>query len=211
MNEDVESEKPKIKPTIAVKMLRDHIDSANALANFGTDPGLFSYNFFDGDLVSNINAERPAKLLILSHKLKEATDFTRTVGHFDFAKFEQDGTEVDEPQFPFQLRYEPTGDINFPADTYDITLFEQFSKIEAESVLYKVFAMDKPNGTEKHIANVVLEGQLVTSKWADEKMFFRHGRMDDDLRYHPEWAAPGNMNTFLVPSDVGVAKIRPPS
>ena len=28
---------------------------------------------------------------------------------------------------------------------------------------------------------------MVTSNWGDEHMFFRHQRMDDDLKYKPEW------------------------
>ena len=28
---------------------------------------------------------------------------------------------------------------------------------------------------------------LVTSNWGDEHMFFRHQRMDDDLKIRPEW------------------------
>ena len=28
---------------------------------------------------------------------------------------------------------------------------------------------------------------MTTSNWGDEKMFIRHERMEDDLKYHPEW------------------------
>ena len=42
-------------------------------------------------------------------KLKESTDWTRALGHLDFASYEQDGTEVDEPKFPFELIYKPAG------------------------------------------------------------------------------------------------------
>jgi len=61
--------------------------------------------------------------------------------------------------------------------------------IEPNQVLYKVFALDEPEGTEMHIANIKLKSQLVTSLWGDEHMFFRHTRLDDDIRlYKPEWA-----------------------
>lgn len=33
----------------------------------------------------------------------------------------------------------------------------------------------------------MLRSQLVTSRWADRNMYFRHQRFDDDLRYKPEW------------------------
>jgi len=35
VNEDVDSEEEKMTPTIAVKFLRDHIDSANTFGNLG--------------------------------------------------------------------------------------------------------------------------------------------------------------------------------
>lgn len=28
---------------------------------------------------------------------------------------------------------------------------------------------------------------MVTSYWGDEHMYFRHQRMDDDLKIRPEW------------------------
>ena len=75
-------------------------------------------------------------------------------------------------------------------------------------MLYEVIALEYPGAPEYHIANIVLDEQMVTSKWADEKMFFRHSRMDDDLRFHPEWAS--ELTPFLHDSDLGVGKIRPP-
>lgn len=87
--EDVESEEEKMKPTIAVKILRDHIDSANALANLGNS-GQHHYNFFEGSLHSILPDERktePINLLV-DEKLKEATDWLGALGHLDFAKYE---------------------------------------------------------------------------------------------------------------------------
>jgi len=33
----------------------------------------------------------------------------------------------------------------------------------------------------------MLASPLTTSNWGDEHMFFRHQRMDDDLKIKPEW------------------------
>ena len=35
--------------------------------------------------------------------------------------------------------------------------------------------------------HVQLDGQLISSKWSDENLFFRHPKMDPDLEDHPEW------------------------
>jgi len=45
-----------------------------------------------------------------------------------------------------------------------------------------------PDSPTEHIANIWLETELVTSYWGDQKMYFRRQRMDDDIRYHPEWS-----------------------
>jgi len=39
---------------------------------------------------------------------------------------------------------------------------------------------------------------MVTSYWGDEHMFFRHQRMDDDLKLRPEWV-PYTPNLMYVP------------
>ena len=145
-----------MNPSIAVKFLRDGIDSANAFATLSFI-GQFNYNFFDSSLCSVLEGVRSELNELVFRKFKEATAFQGGVGHSEFAMYKQDGTKVYEPVFPFRLRYEPTGDIQFPADTYDETIFEQLKTIEPNQVLYKVHALDEPDGTEQHIANVVLE------------------------------------------------------
>jgi len=42
-------------------------------------------------------------------------------------------------------------------------------------------------GKEQLIGTLVLDGGLTTSKWADESLFFRHQKMNDDVKLHPEW------------------------
>ena len=62
--------------------------------------------------------------------------------------------------------------------------------IAAGSTLFNIYAWDQPEelgGTESLIASMVTASTMVTSKWGDEHMFFRHQRMDDDLKIRPEW------------------------
>jgi len=57
-----------------------------------------------------------------------------------------------------------------------------------------VHALDKPEelgGTWLEIGELKLKSQLVTSFWADRKMYFRHHRIDDDFVIKPEWAPYG--------------------
>lgn len=60
----------------------------------------------------------------------------------------------------------------------------------ANAKLFKLWAMDKPKelgGTETYIGDLILDGTITASKWADENLYFRHTKMDDDLEIHPEW------------------------
>jgi hypothetical protein len=50
--------------------------------------------------------------------------------------------------------------------------------------------MDEPaelGGTERMIAKLVAASEFTTSNWGDEHMYFRHQRMDDDLKIRPDW------------------------
>ena len=71
-----------------------------------------------------------------------------------------------------------------------MVFISQLETVPANSRLYDVYAMDKPEelgGTEKVIGTLVLDGQLTKSKWGDENLFFRHQLMSDDVKLHEEW------------------------
>ena len=85
--------------------------------------------------------------------------------------------------FPWSLRFEPL--LAFNGDKTPFT--EYLASIPVGSTLFNVYATDKPNGSEKKIATIETTSETTTSNWADEHLFFRHQRMDDDLKYRPEW------------------------
>jgi len=58
--------------------------------------------------------------------------------------------------------------------------------------LFNVYAFESPveklidpDGTL--IGSIVTTSEVVTSLWGDQQLYFRHMRMDDDLRVKPEW------------------------
>jgi len=118
----------KMNPTIAVKFLRDGVDSANTVANQNFI-GQTGFNFFESPLSTVLEGDKTEANFAVFTKFKPSTDFQGGVGHSDFAMYEQDGTRVEEPVFPFRLRFEPTGDIRFPADSYEQTIFEQLKTV----------------------------------------------------------------------------------
>lgn len=58
--------------------------------------------------------------------------------------------------------------------------------------MFKVFAYSCPKhklsgARGKLIGRVVLTSRIVTSLWGDQQLFFKHQRIDDDLKVFPEW------------------------
>ena len=67
---------------------------------------------------------------------------------------------------------------------------DQLTQIPKNVNLYDIYAYDKPRqlgGKESLIGTLKLEGQLIKSSWGDQRLFFRHQKMSDDLEIHPEW------------------------
>ena len=179
-----------MSPGFGLKLLRDGIDSGNILTQYSLD-GQNSLNFFENSLSNNIEPSvAPAILEGLSHFATE-TDFPWSMGLSDFASYTQDGVQEEQPVFPWKLRFEPaTQYVNPIEDPSTFDLQETLKQLPAGQTLYRVFALDKPTqlgGTESLIGEIKMDTQLVTSQWADEHMFFKHQRKDDDMRQHPEW------------------------
>lgn len=183
-----DTKKNYLYPGMGVKFLRDGADSANFVAMYGVD-GQNSMNFFEHDWSNHIPDPKDKSLIPLELRFKTATDWIQTVGLSDMASIDQAGN-TETPNFPWKLRFEPTGEFEFPSDTYDVPFEQYLQTIPAGSVLFNVYAMDKPEelgGAEAKIAEFKTASTMVTSYWGDEHMYFRHQLMDDDLKIHPEW------------------------
>ena len=60
------------------------------------------------------------------------------------------------------------------------------------TVMFKVFAYANPKQKLEGkrgelIGRIVVTSKITTSLWGDQTLFFKHQRMDDDLKFHPEW------------------------
>ena len=105
---------------------------------------------------------------------------------------DQNGKRTNSVEFPWKLRFAPTGEYEFPSTVAEgyTNFLDDLMTITQGSVLYKVYAMDQPEemgGTEKLIGQIKLASELTTSNFGDEHLYFRHERMDDDLSLKPEW------------------------
>ena len=143
----VESGANVMLPTISLKFMRDQMDSANAFGNKSFF-GQTSYNFFENSLLSNlkeaVDSVTPADLKPFHHKVRPETNFPNSVGHSEFASYRQDGEKVESPVFPFSLRFEPNGQLSYEDEQYEVSLFDRLKAIEPNTMLYRVWARDKP-------------------------------------------------------------------
>jgi len=166
---------PKLLPGMGVKFLRDGVDSANFVAMFSVD-GQKSLNFFENDWSNHIPTPQTKALIPLLLRFKTGSDYIQTVGLSEMASFTQEGV-YEGPVFPFSLRFEPSGDWEFPEKTYLKSFEKYLQTIPEGALLYNIYAMDKPaelGGTEKKIGQMKTKTKLVTSRWGDDHMYFRH-------------------------------------
>ena len=113
----------------------------------------------------------------------------------DMAGFDQSGHQESPTVMPYSLTFVPHSDVAnlFPKDLGDkkyMKYVDQLKSIPSNSNLYDIYAFDKPvelGGQESYIGTLTLDGSLTSSKWGDETLFFRHQKMNDDVKMHPEW------------------------
>jgi len=181
---------PEVKetaPGIALKFLRDGMDSGNMVAMFSVD-GQESWNFFRNNFTNDIPPLESAALVPLGVKFSTATKTIGNVGLSNMAMYGQSGVKDDNLVFPFSLNFVPA--VNGFSDDYVENVNDQLMTIPNGSTLYKVYAMNAPaemGGTETYIADLVMTTELTTSHWGDRRLFFRHQNMADDVSFKPEW------------------------
>lgn len=175
-----------LAPGLGLKFLRDGMDSANLVAMYGVAGTPGDWNFFSKDFYNHIGAATGAALEAVAYKFSSATSYIQEVALKDMAQSDT---------YPFSLRFVPHSDVHslFPTELTGAPMMyvDQLQTVPAGSTLYDVMAYDKPQelgGVETNIGSLVLDGVLTSSKWGDQNLFFRHEKMDDDLKAHPEWA-----------------------
>jgi len=176
-------------PGLAIKILRDGRPSANFMAMPSLDGQTCDEtNFFKNSFKNHIAATSSLALKLVAKKFSQASFCPQMVGLSDLARDDTMGTE-DEAKFPYSLRFEAPEStvVDIPCAEYTSTGFGNFAKLAPETKLFKVFAVDKPDGEEQEIGSIILKDQLTPSKFGDEKLFFKHQRMEDDFKLRPEW------------------------
>merc|ERR1711997_1366342 len=182
-----------VPPGAGIKFLRTGQISGNFVALRSLTAGE-SYNIFDPDLYplynhilgpSNIQEE------ILVNKFLQGSECPTKVGLSDIARYDQEGNE-EAPIFPFKITLKPTGVVRFREEESDILAFMQqfIDKIPAGTELYSFIAHANPDDIDGfELAKLVVVDGCYPSKYGDEKLFFQHQRIEEDIELKPEWAS----------------------
>jgi len=87
----------------------------------------------------------------------------------------------EDVKVPYELQYTSplhfSSDKEYNSDGSQVMFYDQLKTIESGSTLFEVHAMDNARskgGKLVKIADIVLTTPLVTSKWGDSSLYFRH-------------------------------------
>jgi len=182
-------------PGMGLKFLRDGIESGSMVAMYSVE-GQESWNLLKNDWTNHVGAGGGV-LFVLGEKFGTATPYIQYVSLSDMARYREDGSDVGTPVFPFMLKFKPNPELqNFP-DEYHGPFTDDLAGIPVDTMLFSVYALDAPEGTETMIGELVLRSEMTTSNWGDTRLFFRHQNMIEDLAIHPEWEP--YLETVYVP------------
>jgi hypothetical protein len=175
------------KPGMGLKFLRNGYPSANLQAMYSTS-GQASWNFFKMDFSNHIPAAGGAALLAVALKFSSATDYIQTMGLRDLGLITEKGEMRNPPRYPFKLIFKPHVDLkNKYPDHFMSDYLDQLRSVPSGTTLYDVYAIEQPNQNEKKIGSIITRSNMVSSKWGDESMYFRHNYMDADINENPSW------------------------
>jgi len=131
------------------KCLRSHVDSANIISMPNVNGTPDDLNFLDQDFKNHAVMGTTTKVKLLTAKFETLTDYQLALGTSDVASYDQDGNKVANPNFPFQLTFRPSADVNtlFPKDVMNgqYEVYEtQLNDIKPNTTLFDVYGLDKP-------------------------------------------------------------------
>lgn len=179
---------PTVFPGFGIKFLRSGVRSANWVSLRKTGPG-GSYNYFDSTFSNHV---APDDALVKLGKFQQASGCIDMVGLSDACTYTQAGEKVNEPVFPFEVWFEPTGSVSFPDKRKsNADLLGELSGIPDGTEIFSVHAFaspaDKKQGKQITLGTLTSRGTCHQSLFSDLDLFFRHQRMEEDFAMRTEW------------------------
>jgi len=173
-------------PGLAVKFLRSGIHSANTVALLHS--GSAQEQFFAGWLTNHV---APPFVLDVVQKFNQPTGCRSMTGLSDMCTYTQDGSQVADVIFPYEIKFEAPDPAQFPLNpnAYDSNseILRTLETIPSGTHLYNFYTKATPSANWVRIAKIVTKSAFTTSWFGDTQLFFRHQRMEEDFMKHPEW------------------------
>lgn len=179
-------------PGMGVKFFRDGVHSANFVVLRATGPTGGSNNYFKGDLSNHV---APPTALQALMKFQQASDCISMVGLSDVCEYTQSGAKVDKVNFPFELLWRGSGEVEFDDSTTptDEGLLKDLTSIPVGTHVWDVYAKASPKAEAKKLGAVKTTSECVQSIFGDMKLAFKHQRMEADFTLRPEWMPDVNL------------------
>lgn len=176
-------------PGLGVKFFRDGIPSANFVAMHSVDPQE-SGNFFHHEFSNHIDGTNNFAKSLMVRQFEKASSPAGFVGLSDIASYTIGGEEVEEPIFPYEIILFPNQQLKkrfanmLPTDE---DLEHSLLSIPEGTKIYDVHARATPSSPTEPIGSMTITSKLMYSRFGDESLFFRHQKMEDDLKLKPDW------------------------
>jgi len=178
-------------PGISMKFLRSGVPSGNMFAMYSLQ-GQTSWNFFDHDLtnhVPDLSANAGFLLKELRSTFAKASAWPVMIGISNLAQFDESGTNITSPKFPFRLVFHPTTALHtaFPDAPQQPFTDVLVRGLANPGPIYNVYAVVNPGDTNNqfvHIATISSTTPATTTKFGDVYMFFR--AYQNGKRFHLE-------------------------
>ena len=151
-----------------------------------------NHNFFCCNLTNHNPSPQSPQNRVFAIKFAQASSCITKVGLSDAARYDQDGNEASDLVFPYKITLKPTGKVQF-SEAKPPTL-EDFQRqfkdlITPGMAIYDFHAHRNPDDlVGLKLGQVVIPERCVDkSKFADERLFFQHHRIEEDIALKPDW------------------------
>ena len=184
--------KTQTNPGYGLKCLVDGKPSANMLTMHKLE-GQKSYNFFANRWTTQPDVFKgECAVETIGKKLSEVSLHLEATSVLDWATFKEDGSEEVSPHWPFEVQAEPY-DVYGWTTEYEADFQDQLDKIPVHQLMFKLFTTDVcpewDHSEERLVGYIVARSETRTSFWGDTQLFFKHQRIDDDIRRRPQYTS----------------------
>ena len=183
---EIPKKETKLIPGAAVKFFRDGLPSANFVAMYSLEDQ-YSFNFFENPLSTHVPTNSLTGLLRTGYeKFSSVTDWPGFVGVSDVAAFTENGTKVAKPVFPFQIILK--SNLTTPSTNDGKSdIFDSLTSIKKGTKIWEMYGSDCPKCAFTLMGTIKTNSDMIKSKYADETLFFKHQRFDEDVKLRPDW------------------------